>query len=125
MPKDQQTPRTSQTIQAENMQLQLRAGAIQYFIAQHTKELSLVNDQMRDMAIEYAQVKTQEDKEAGIRAEIEAKVKKEAEDAKPKLAVVEAQKPTSEAQQATTQSGSEAAPTPSQDSPDEQGQKKE
>ncbi len=106
---DPKSKRTSSNCQQENVNLQLRAGGLQYLIAQNTKDLAILNDQMRDLATEFHKLKAQEDYEAKVQADAKA----------------EAQKLTNEAKQATTQSGSEAAPTPSQPGPDEQSQKKE
>ncbi len=103
--------RTSDTCKQENVNLQLRAGGLQYLIAQNTKDLALLNDQMRDLATEFHKLRQQEDYEAKVRADAEAKAA--------------TRNLTNEAKQATTQSGSEAAPTPSQPGPDEQSQKKE
>ncbi len=118
------SPRTSQTIQGENANLQFRAGGLQYVIAQNQKELAMINDRMRDLAIEYNGVVAKEKAEADLRREIEDKVKAEAA-AKPKLEAVPDQNPVSEVNQATTQGGSETVPTSSPKSPTEQSQKQE
>ncbi len=120
--------RTSPMINQESANLQLQAGGAQYIIRQKQKELDMLNDRLLDLAIEFHAVKKQEDAEAKLRAEIEAKVRAEEVkpvEEKPKLEIVKDQNPSSEVKQASTQSGSEAAPKPSQPSPDEQSQKKE
>ena len=114
--KQEVKKRTTQDIQTESTNLQLKAGGIQYTIVQGQKDLNLINERMRDLVTEYHQLKAQEDSEAKIRAEVEAKFK--AEDAKD-------QNPSIEAKQATTQDVSEAAPKLSPVGTDGQSQKQE
>ncbi len=109
----------SQDLANQNVQLQLRAGGLQYMIRQHQKDLDIINDQMRDLAIEYSKLKAQEDEVAKVKAEFLNQ--KPAQEAKPQLA--ESQSPKS-VDQVTTQPGSEGTePTPV--GPDGQNHKKE
>lgn len=132
--------RTSKVIYTENVNLQLKAGGIQYTIAQYQKELNMLNDRMRDLALEYNSVQAREEAETKLRAEIEAHLK---EAGKPQLEVVPslpeavAPKPrkakksnrdqnlVTEVNQASSQSVSGAVPTQPQQGTDEQSQKKE
>lgn len=58
------TKRTFETIQTEYQQLALRAGHTQYQIHALTKDLALLNEQMRDLNFEGAKVKAEDDKAA-------------------------------------------------------------
>ncbi len=106
-------PRTSTEIQNENFQLTVKAGQIQYIVAQHQKDLVRINDCMRDLALEHVQVKAREEELA--QAVADAKAKDEA-DAKAAAAAGKAllqsvtQKDSSDSKQvdqASTQPGSE------------------
>jgi hypothetical protein len=56
------TKRTFETVQTEYQQLALKAGHIQYQIHALSKDLDLLNDQMRDLNFEGAKIKTEEEK---------------------------------------------------------------
>lgn len=57
------TKRTFETIQTEYQQLALKSGHIQYQIYAFSKDLQLLNDQMRDLNFEGAKLKSEEEKE--------------------------------------------------------------
>lgn len=99
-------PRTSGDIQNENAHLTYKAGQVQYVIRQNQKDLDMINDRLRDLALEYVQVKAKEDEVSKLVAE--AKAKDEAEKKAKENAEKAAQIPTSVDQQASTQPGSEA-----------------
>lgn len=108
--------RTSKVIYTENVNLQLKAGGIQYTIAQYQKELNMLNDRMRDLALEYNSVQAREEAEAKLRAEIEAQMR---------VVPTPDQNLVTEVNQASSQSVSGAVPTQPQQGTDEQSQKKE
>lgn len=58
------TKRTFETVQTEYQQLALRSGHIQYQLHALTKDLALLNDQMRDLNFEGAKIKGEEEKKA-------------------------------------------------------------
>lgn len=68
----EQTPRTTANIQNENAQLTFKAGQIQYVIAQSQKDLTMINDKLRDLALEYVQVQAREAEVAKAVAEAKA-----------------------------------------------------
>ncbi len=49
--------RTFETVQTEYQQMALRAGHLQYQIHALSKDLALLNDQMRDLNFEFAKIK--------------------------------------------------------------------
>lgn len=56
--------RTFETIQTEYQQLALRAGHTQYQIHALSKDLALLNEQMRDLNFEGAKIKAESEKKA-------------------------------------------------------------
>lgn len=54
--------RTFETIQTEYEQLALRAGHTQYQVYALTKDLGVLNDQMRDLNFEGARIKAEDAK---------------------------------------------------------------
>lgn len=63
-------------IQQEYQNLCLKAGHVQYQIYTHTSDLELVNAQLRDLNLEAAAVKAEEDKKAAEAAKPEALAEK-------------------------------------------------
>lgn len=55
------TKRTFESVQTEYQQLALRTGHIQYQIAAFTKDLEILNEQMRDLNFEGAKLKGEEE----------------------------------------------------------------
>lgn len=119
---EQQAPRTTSTIQAENSQLTYKAGQLQYIARQTAKDLDMINDRLRDLALEYVQVKAKEDEvkklveEAKAKDVADQKAKEDADKAQAEAgrAILQAvpQNPKG-VDQATTQPGSGGTePTP-------------
>jgi hypothetical protein len=61
---EENKPRTIPEIQQEYQSHCLRAGDIQYRITQYQSDLDLVNNRLRDLNIEAAQIKAKETEDA-------------------------------------------------------------
>lgn len=59
-----ESKKSSQSIQQEYNQLAFRAGNLQYAIRENSKDLDLLNSQMRDLSLEYISVQAEEQKAA-------------------------------------------------------------
>lgn len=58
--------RSLQDIGQEYQQLAFKAGNLQYAISEQTKDLGLLNSQMRDLNFEFNKVKAQEEAAAKV-----------------------------------------------------------
>lgn len=89
---NQNPPRSVQEIQTDYSNSCLKAGNLQYEIACKEKDLSLLNDRLRELNFEYVAAKNMEaeitKKVAEEKKATEDKAAKEAEAAKPALELV-------------------------------------
>ena len=63
---DQKSHRPSKEIEAEYQNLTFRSGGLQYEIACKSKDLEMINDQLRQLAFEYIDSKKLEDAAAKV-----------------------------------------------------------
>lgn len=66
MSEDKKAPRSTQEIQQEYQNLAFRAGNLQYELSQKGKDLTLINDQMRNLNFEFISSKEAEDAAAKL-----------------------------------------------------------
>lgn len=64
----EETKRTCKQIEQEYQNLTFKSGALQYELACKTKDLDLINETLRGLASEFAEVKKAEDAEAAASA---------------------------------------------------------
>ncbi len=74
----EQKQRTSEDIVKEFNNLAFRAGNIQYEVSEKTKELSMLNETLRSLTLEFNKVKAAEQAEAAAKAAEAAKPAEEA-----------------------------------------------
>ena len=63
-PEQLKPKKTSKELQADFAQAAYKSGLLQYEIAQKTKDLSMLNEQMRDLSFEFVAVSAKERAEA-------------------------------------------------------------